>query len=57
VPRWLATVLVLVGGLAVLGGLLTTVIITFVNGPLHMSDEQVRNFFDNLVATGPERCC
>jgi predicted PurR-regulated permease PerM len=73
VPRWLATVLVLVGGLAVLGGLLTFVIITFVNGlpalqtqlshsidavanwlttgPLHMSDEQVRNFFDNLVAT------
>jgi putative heme transporter len=73
VPRWLATVLVLVGGLAVLGGLLTFVIITFVNGlpalqtqlshsidavanwlttgPLHMSEEQVRSFFDNLVAT------
>jgi hypothetical protein len=32
VPRWLATVLVLIGGLAVLGGLLTFVIITFING-------------------------
>jgi predicted PurR-regulated permease PerM len=73
VPRWLATVLVLVGGLAVLGGMLTFVIITFVNGlpalrtqlshsidavanwlttgPLRMSEEQVRSFFDNLVAT------
>ncbi|CAM3528143.1 AI-2E family transporter [Kibdelosporangium persicum] len=73
VPRWLAAALVLVGGLAVLGGLLTFVIITFVNGlpalqiqlsrsidaignwlttgPLHLSDEQVRTFFDNLVTT------
>ncbi|MFC0111951.1 AI-2E family transporter [Kibdelosporangium aridum] len=73
VPRWLATVLVLIGGLAVLGGLLTFVIITFINGlpalqiqlsrsidtignwlttgPLHLSDEQVRTFFDNLVTT------
>nr|WP_042194072.1 AI-2E family transporter [Kibdelosporangium sp. MJ126-NF4]CEL21065.1 putative integral membrane protein [Kibdelosporangium sp. MJ126-NF4]CTQ95420.1 putative integral membrane protein [Kibdelosporangium sp. MJ126-NF4] len=73
VPRWLAAVMVLVGGLAVLGGLLTFVIITFINGlpalriqlshsidaignwlttgPLHLSDEQVRNFFDTLVTT------
>jgi putative heme transporter len=73
VPRWLAAILVLIGGLAVLGGLLTFVIITFINGlpalqtqlshsidaianwlttgPLHMSDEQVRTFFDNLVTT------
>lgn len=71
IPRPLAVVMVLIGGLAVLGGLLTFVIITFVNGlpalrvqlahsvgavanwlttgPLHLSDEQVRTFFDNLL--------
>lgn len=32
VPRWLATVLVVIGGLAVLGGVLSFVIITFVRG-------------------------
>jgi putative heme transporter len=73
VPRWLAVILVLIGGLAVLGGLLTFVIITFINGlpalqtqlsrsinaianwlttgPLQLSDQQVRTFFDNLIAT------
>jgi predicted PurR-regulated permease PerM len=57
VPRWLATVLVLVGGLAVLGGLLTFVIITFVDG-LPALQTQLTHRIDavaNWLTTGPER--
>ncbi|WP_374237559.1 AI-2E family transporter [Lentzea sp. CC55] len=72
-PRGLATVVVLVGGLAALGGLLTFVVTTFVNGvpelaaqlvrsvdavsgwlvngPLHLSDSQLREFADRFVKT------
>nr|WP_173129881.1 AI-2E family transporter [Kibdelosporangium persicum] len=73
VPRGLAVALVIVGGLAVLGGLLAFVITTFVNGlpalrtqlsrsvetisdwltngPLHLSDDQLRRFLDNIVTS------
>ncbi|NKE57069.1 AI-2E family transporter [Lentzea sp. PSKA42] len=73
VPRALATVLVLVGGLVVLGGLLTFVVMTFinglpdltaqlarsidavsgwlVNGPLQLSETQLRDFADRIVKT------
>jgi predicted PurR-regulated permease PerM len=72
VPRGLATALVLVGGLAALGGVLTFVIITFVNGlpelqvqlshsidavtnwltngPLHLSNRDLQNVRDKLIA-------
>ncbi|MCX2949699.1 AI-2E family transporter [Lentzea sp. NEAU-D7] len=72
-PRGLATLVVLVGGLAVLGGLLTFVVVTFVNGvpdlaaqlarsidavsgwlvngPLQLSEGQLREFADRVVKT------
>ncbi|MEV6713676.1 AI-2E family transporter [Lentzea sp. NPDC051208] len=72
-PRGLATFVVLVGGLAVLGGLLTFVVMTFVNGvpdlaaqlarsidavsgwlvngPLQLSQGQLREFADRVVKT------
>ncbi len=71
VPGGLSVVIVLVGGLAVLVGLLTFVVSNFVdglpalrdqlsrsidtitnwltNGPLHMSDDQLRDFSNRLV--------
>lgn len=73
VPRGVATALVLVSGLLVLGGVLTFVVITFVNGvpdlvvqlsnsvdavsawltagPLHLSELQLREMTDRLLAT------
>lgn len=73
VPRGLATVLVLVGGLLLLGGMLTFVVMTFVNGlpdlaaqlarsidtisgwlvngPLRLSETQLRDFADRIVKT------
>jgi predicted PurR-regulated permease PerM len=73
VPRGLATALVLIAGLAVLGGLLTFVVITFVNGvpdlaaqlarsvdavsgwlvngPLQLSETQLREFVDRIGKT------
>jgi predicted PurR-regulated permease PerM len=73
IPRGLATALVLVGGLVVLGGLLTFVVMTFVNGlpdlaaqlarsvdavfgwlvngPLQLSETQLREFADRIVKT------
>ncbi|WP_232836697.1 AI-2E family transporter [Lentzea terrae] len=73
VPRALATVLVLVGGLLLLGGMLTFVVVTFVNGlpdlaaqlargidaisgwlvngPLQLSETQLRDFADRIVKT------
>lgn len=73
VPRGLATALVLVAGLAVLGGLLTFVVMTFVggvpdlaaqlarsidavsgwlvNGPLQLSETQLREFAGRMVTT------
>lgn len=73
VPRGLATALVLVGGLLVLGGMLTFVVVTFVNGlpdlaaqlarsidaisgwlvngPLQLSETQLRDFVDRIVKT------
>lgn len=72
VRRGLATALVLVGGLVVIGGMLTFVVITFIRGlpalrvqlatsidaivtwlstgPLHLSDEQLQGFRDDLIA-------
>ncbi|MDX8141843.1 AI-2E family transporter [Lentzea sp. BCCO 10_0061] len=72
-PRGFATFVVLVGGLAVLGGLLTFVVMTFVNGlpdlaaqlarsidavsdwlvngPLQLSETQLREFADRIVKT------
>ncbi|HEX4703218.1 MAG TPA: AI-2E family transporter [Pseudonocardiaceae bacterium] len=71
VPRALATALVLIGGLAVVGGVLTFVITEFSNGapalaarvgqsisqishwletgPLHLSQQQLRDFLNKLV--------
>lgn len=55
VPRGLATALVLVGGLAVLGGLLTFVIVQFTDGlpqltqKLHASLTQIQNWLINDV--------
>lgn len=55
VPRGLATALVLVGGLAVLGGLLTFVIVQFTDGlpqltqQLHNSLTQIQNWLVNVV--------
>ncbi|MBE1468643.1 AI-2E family transporter [Kibdelosporangium phytohabitans] len=55
VPRWLAAVLVLVGGLAVLGGLLTFVIITFVNGLPALQAQLSRSIeaIENWLTAGP----
>ncbi|MFS8096937.1 AI-2E family transporter [Lentzea alba] len=72
-PRGLATVVVLIGGLVVLGGLLTFVVMTFingvpdlaaqlarsidavsawlVNGPLQLSETQLRDLADRIVKT------
>ncbi|HEY1570662.1 MAG TPA: AI-2E family transporter [Pseudonocardiaceae bacterium] len=71
VPRGLATALVLIGGLIVVGGVLTFVITEFANGvpalsrqvsqslqqisnwletgPLHLSQQQLRNFVNQIV--------
>lgn len=71
VPRGLATALVLIGGLVVVGGVLTFVITEFTygvpqlatkvgqsidqishwleTGPLHLTQAQLRDFFDKLV--------
>lgn len=55
VPRGLATALVLVAGLAVLGGLLTFVVIQFTDGlpqltqQLHASLTQIQNWLINVV--------
>lgn len=71
IARGLSTVIVLVGGIAIVGGLLTFVIITFSNGlpdlqkqvsnslnqikewlntgPLHLRDEQIQNFVNNVI--------
>jgi predicted PurR-regulated permease PerM len=71
VPRSLSVVLVLIAGLAVVGGLLTFVIIQFIDGlpqlktqvtssleqirdwlihgPLHIRDEQITTFLNNIV--------
>jgi predicted PurR-regulated permease PerM len=73
VPRGIATAVVLVGGLVILGGVLTFVVITFVNGvpglvsqlsqsvdrastwltdgPLHLSDTQIREASERFLAT------
>ena len=73
VPRGVATMLVMVGGLALVGGVLTFVVVTFVrgvpdlgnqltasvdavvawltNGPLKLSEEQLRGYQDQLLAT------
>jgi predicted PurR-regulated permease PerM len=72
VPRGLATALVMVGGLAAIGGLLSFVVMTFIqgapalgaqlitsidavinwltNGPLHLSEQQLRNLQDGVLA-------
>jgi predicted PurR-regulated permease PerM len=72
VPRGVATALVIIGGLALVGGVLTFVVVTFVrgvpalgsqlsasvdavvswlsNGPLHLSEEQLRGAQDQLIA-------
>ncbi|MGH3794515.1 MAG: AI-2E family transporter [Pseudonocardiaceae bacterium] len=55
VPRGLATAVVLVGGLAALGGVLTFVIITFING-LPALQTQLSHSVDSIVSwltTGP----
>jgi predicted PurR-regulated permease PerM len=71
VPRSLSVVLVLIAGLAVVGGLLTFVILQFIDGlpqlktqvtssleqirdwlihgPLHIRDEQITTFLNNIV--------
>jgi predicted PurR-regulated permease PerM len=73
VPRSAATAIVLIGGLALVGGLLTFVILQFIdglpqlqtqvgdsldqirnwllNGPMHLSKEQIKGFLDNIVDT------
>lgn len=73
VPRSAATALVLIGGLAVVGGLLTFVVLQFIdglpqlqaqvsdsldqirswlnNGPMHVENEQIDSFLDNVVRT------
>jgi putative heme transporter len=73
VPRSAATALVLIGGLAVVGGLFTFVILQFidglpqlqtqvgdsldqirvwlVDGPMHLSRDQIKDFLNNIVNT------
>ncbi|MFD6070551.1 AI-2E family transporter [Amycolatopsis lurida] len=55
VPRGLAVVMVLVGGLAVLGGLLTFVVLTFVNGlpALRVQLAKSVDAVANWLTTGP----
>jgi predicted PurR-regulated permease PerM len=72
VPRGVATALVIIAGLALVGGVLTFVVVTFVrgvpalgsqlsasvdavvswlsNGPLHLSEQQLRGAQDQLIA-------
>ncbi|MFL6143882.1 MAG: AI-2E family transporter [Labedaea sp.] len=55
VPRWASVVLVLIGGLAVLGGLLTFVILQFIDGLPQLQD-QVSSSLDQIkdwVTNGP----
>jgi putative heme transporter len=55
VPRWAATVIVMIAGIAILGGLLTFVIITFANG-LPQLQTQVVASLDQIrdwLTTGP----
>jgi putative heme transporter len=73
VPRALATVVVLIGGIAVVGGVLTFVITEFISGlpdlqvqishsletiktwllqgPLHLRQEQIQGFLNNIIQT------
>jgi predicted PurR-regulated permease PerM len=73
VPRGVSAMLVMIAGIAVVGGLLTFVIIQFINGlpelqqqvsdsleqirqwletgPLHLRDEQITTFVDNVIDT------
>lgn len=73
VPRGLSAMVVMIAGIAVVGGLLTFVIIQFINGlpelqqqvtdslnqirtwletgPLHLRDEQITSFVDNVIDT------
>jgi predicted PurR-regulated permease PerM len=55
VPRALATAVVLIGGLAILGGLLTFVVITFVNGVPALETQLAATIdsITNWLATGP----
>ena len=55
VPRSLATALVLVGGLVVLGGLLTFVVMTFVNGLPDLAAQLARSIdtVSGWLVTGP----
>ncbi|MCR3749666.1 AI-2E family transporter [Lentzea californiensis] len=54
-PRGLATFVVLVGGLAVLGGLLTFVVVTFVNGVPDLAAQLARSIdaVSGWLVTGP----
>ncbi|OLR91216.1 AI-2E family transporter [Actinokineospora bangkokensis] len=55
VPRWLATLIVMIGGIAVLGGVLTFVISEFVNG-LPELQNQVNSSLETIrgwLANGP----
>jgi predicted PurR-regulated permease PerM len=57
VPRGVATALVLIGGLALLGGVLTFVVVTFVRGVPDLGD-QLSSSIDTIVVwltTGPLR--
>lgn len=54
-PRWLAITVVVVGGLALLGGLITFVVITFVNGLPRVIDQlnQSLDAIRQWLITGP----
>jgi predicted PurR-regulated permease PerM len=55
VPRWAAAVIVLVAGVALLGGLLTFVVITFVNGLPDLQSQVVASLdqIRDWLSTGP----
>ncbi|MFI6096410.1 AI-2E family transporter [Lentzea sp. NPDC051213] len=55
VPRGLATVLVLVGGLVVLGGMLTFVVMTFINGVPELAAQLARSIdtVSGWLVSGP----
>ncbi|OLF19635.1 AI-2E family transporter [Actinophytocola xanthii] len=55
VPRWVAAVMVMVAGIALLGGLLTFVIITFVNGLPELQSQVVASLdqIRDWLSTGP----
>ena len=55
VPRWAAAVIVMVAGIALLGGLLTFVIITFVNGLPDLQSQVVASLdqIRDWLTTGP----